>query len=102
MADKIQYQVEYHKGAHRFLIRLEDREAFMEIGREKDILVLLHTEVPLAFQGKGAGSALVRHAMSFAEAEELKVVALCPYAKAWLEKHPEYAERLLPLEALRK
>lgn len=102
MPDKINYEISFNKGSHRFLINMGEREAFMEIGREKDILVLLHTEVPLAFQGKGAGSALVRYAMDYANKENLKVVALCPYAKAWLGRHPEYDEKILPLEALRK
>lgn len=96
------YEVLLNDGAHRFEIHLDEHRAFMEIGRQDNILVLLHTEVPLFFQGKGAGAALVRHAMEYARENELKVVALCPYAQAWLKKHTEYAALLLPLEALRQ
>lgn len=102
MSDTNHFDVVLNQGSNRFEIVLEDRHAFMNIGFEKDILVLLHTEVPRAFQGQGAGAALVRHAMTYAGERGWKVVALCPYAKAWLARHKEYESMLLPLEALRK
>lgn len=102
MSDHPPFKVAHNRGSNRFEIAMGDRHAFMNIGFEKEILVLLHTEVPRAFQGKGAGAALVRHAMAYAAERKWKVVALCPYAKAWLAKHEEYAVMILPLEALRK
>ena len=103
MPENNHYEVFLNEGANRFQIDgLGNQEAFMEIRREDGILVLLHTKVPLAFQGKGAGTALVRYALEYARAEGLRVVALCPYSKAWLGRHPEYDDMVLPLDALRK
>ena len=57
-------------------------------------LVLLHTETPPQFQGRGIGSALVRAAIERAEREHLTVVVYCPFARSWLEQHPAEASRV--------
>ncbi len=56
--------------------------------------VLVHTEVPEELGGRGLGGRLVQAALDRARREDLTVVPLCPYARAWLEKHPDAAEGL--------
>jgi uncharacterized protein len=56
-----------------------------------DRLVLIHTETPVGLEGRGIGAALVRAALDRARREGLTVVPLCPFARAWLEQHPEAA-----------
>jgi uncharacterized protein len=51
-------------------------------------LVLIHTEVPAAIGGHGIAGRLVRAAVDKAAARSMTVVPLCPYARAWLERHP--------------
>jgi predicted GNAT family acetyltransferase len=53
---------------------------------------MLHTEVPKALEGRGIGSALIRGVLDIARSEGLKVNPLCPFAKAYIEKHPEYVD----------
>jgi uncharacterized protein len=55
----------------------------------EDVLDLQHTEVPLSGQGRGIGSALVRAALAYAREHGMRVMATCPYVRAWLRKHPE-------------
>ncbi len=62
--------------------------------RRGDRLVLVHTGVPDELGGRGLGGVLVRAAVDRAEAEGLTVVPECPYARAWLEKHPDEAARV--------
>jgi uncharacterized protein len=62
--------------------------------RRADRLVLIHTEVPEALEGHGLGGQLVRAALDLAEAQDLTVVPLCPFARGWLERHPEEAGRV--------
>jgi predicted GNAT family acetyltransferase len=52
-------------------------------------LVLVHTEVPEALGGHGIGGELVREAVRRAERDGLTLVPVCPYARQWLEKHPD-------------
>jgi predicted GNAT family acetyltransferase len=54
-------------------------------------LILVHTDVPEALAGRGVGSRLVRAALSRAAADQLTVVPWCPFARQWLERHPDIA-----------
>jgi len=56
-------------------------------------LVLVHTEVPFELEGRGIGGRLVTAAVDRAAREELTLVPLCPFARGWLERHPEVASR---------
>lgn len=59
--------------------------------RSGDRLALLHTGVPAHLEGRGIGGALVRAAVALAETEGLTVVPYCPFARRWLEEHPDVA-----------
>lgn len=54
-----------------------------------DRMVITHTGVPPAIEGRGIGSALVRAAVVEAAARDLTIVPLCPFVGAWLDRHPE-------------
>ena len=56
-------------------------------------LVLIHTEVPLELEGRGIGGRLVTAAVDRAAREGLTLVPLCPFARGWLERHPEAASK---------
>jgi hypothetical protein len=54
-------------------------------------MVLAHTEVPEEWGGHGIGGRLVRAALAVAVANALTVVPLCPFARRWLQGHPDEA-----------
>jgi predicted GNAT family acetyltransferase len=62
--------------------------------RDPHQLVLIHTEVPPELEGHGIGGQLVRAAIDDAERRGLTVVPRCPFARAWLEQHPDEASRV--------
>jgi uncharacterized protein len=55
-------------------------------------LTLLHTEVSSSLEGRGLGSVLVAGALDDARARGLRVVAVCPFVRAYVRRHPEYAD----------
>ena len=77
---------------HRFELEADGHIAFSNYKRADGVLTMLHTEVPKALEGRGIGSALIRGVLDSARSEGLKVDPLCPFAKAYIEKHPEYAD----------
>ena len=78
----------------RLLIEQDGHEAELIYEVDGDRLVLIHTGVPDELGGRGLGGVLVQAALTRAEAEGLTVVPQCPYARSWLEKHPDEAARV--------
>lgn len=58
------------------------------------VITFVHTEVPKELGGRGIGSQLVKGALDDARAKHLKVVAQCPFVKAYIEKHADYGDLL--------
>lgn len=58
---------------------------------------LIETLVPVKSRGKNVADQLVREALQTARAENVKVIATCPYVKRWFEKHPEEQSILLKI-----
>lgn len=58
------------------------------------VITFVHTEVPDALAGRGVGSKLVKGALDQVRAAGLKVVPQCPFVRAYIEKHPDYADLL--------
>jgi predicted GNAT family acetyltransferase len=75
--------------AHRFEVQLDGETAFAEYRLKPDRIILPHTVVPPAFEGKGVASALAKAAFGYARDHGLKVVPTCPFIAAWVKKHPE-------------
>lgn len=57
-----------------------------------DVVVLTHTEVEPAAEGRGVGSALARTALDDVRHRGLRVDPQCPFVAAWIERHPDYAD----------
>lgn len=79
---------------HRFELEIEGHLAAAYYERAGDVITFEHTEVPSELGGKGVGSALIRGALDQVRAEGVKVVAQCPFVKAWISKNPAYADLL--------
>jgi hypothetical protein len=77
--------------ASRFVIREGGAEAELIYLVEGDCMLLLHTEVPEEWGGRGVGSRLVRAALERARANALTVVPWCPFARRWLRDHHDEA-----------
>ena len=73
----------------RFVLEEDGHEAQLVYRLDGDRLVLVHTEVPDELGGRGLGGVLVQAALDRAAADGLTIVPQCPFARSWLEKHPE-------------
>jgi hypothetical protein len=56
------------------------------------VISFLHTEVDDRFQGMGLAGKLARAVLDNARERGLQVLPYCPYIKAWIAKHPDYAD----------
>ena len=80
--------------ARQFELAVDGALAFLTYRVVGPRLVLIHTEVPDALEGRGVGADLVRAAVARAEADALTLVPKCPFVRAWLERHPGEADRV--------
>ncbi|MBS0194819.1 MAG: N-acetyltransferase [Proteobacteria bacterium] len=76
----------------RFEAIVDGHASRLDYEVEDGVMVIVHTEVPSALQGRGIAGALVRHACEAARARGLQVEPRCDYAATWLRRHPEYAD----------
>ena len=56
------------------------------------LVVVTHTEVEERYEGQGVGGRLVQGALDDVRARGLHVLAICPFTKAWIERHPDYQD----------
>ena len=83
-----------NQAQHRFELAVGDHIATSQYSLKDGVIAFMHTEVPEALSGKGIGSKLIKGALDQVRGRGLKVVALCPFVKAYIEKHPDYADLL--------
>jgi predicted GNAT family acetyltransferase len=89
--EKVSPEVVLNEVAHRFEIREGSDLAVLEYRlRNGDRLVLTHTGVPPHLEGRGFGTLLARSALEYAREHQLRVVPLCSFVQAYLQRHPEY------------
>ena len=88
--------VTHNPDRNRFEARSGDRLAgFAEYQRTHELYVFTHTEVEPALEGQGVGGALARGALDHVREEGSRtVLAICPFIKAWIARHPDYDDVL--------
>lgn len=59
-----------------------------------DKIIIDHTEVSPKLEGKGIGKQLVHKAVEFAREKHIKILPLCPFAKAVFNKVDAYHDVL--------
>lgn len=58
--------------------------------------IIAHTEVLSGHEGQGLGGLLVRRALEEARSAGKTVIATCPFALSYIDRHPELDEFLVP------
>lgn len=82
-------EVTNNPSASRYELALEGGVAVADYRRHDDRLVITHVGVPPALQNKGIATSLMRGVVEDAKAKGLTIVPVCPFAVAYLKKHPQ-------------
>jgi len=76
--------------ASRYEARVEGELAgILEYVLKRNRIALIHTEVLPAFEGRGIAGRLAKFSLDDARRQGLGVIVLCPFVRAYLERHPE-------------
>ena len=83
-------------GAHEFVLRIDgERFGFLAFSRpEVGVMCIEHVEVARELRGSGMGKQLVQKAVAFARETKLRVVPICSYARAVMQRDPALAAAL--------
>jgi uncharacterized protein len=86
-------EVRDNQAEHRFEVYVGDGLAgFATYEERPGALAILHTEIDPAFEGQGLGSVLARGVLDAVRERGLAVLPYCPFVKAYVRKHVEYAD----------
>ncbi|MBE2217101.1 MAG: N-acetyltransferase [Ignavibacteria bacterium] len=77
-------------GRSRYELETEGHISYVEYMLPGRKLILSHTEVPKALEGKGVGSKIIKLVLEDAKKLGLKVIPLCPFAASYIKRHPEW------------
>lgn len=70
----------------RFELSVDGHVAYLEYERKPSTLTLIHTEVPVEIRGRHIADRLVEAALAIARAEGRRVIAICPFARAYMRR----------------
>ena len=76
----------------RFELVEEGLLAFADYRRRDGVLAITHVEADPALRGKGSAGRLMAGMLEIVRAEGLKVRPICPYAVAYIARHPAYQD----------
>ena len=79
---------------HRYELAVDGHIAATYYKIVDRVITFIHTEVPPELGGKGIGSKLIRGALDSVRADGLKVIAECPFVKAFIDKNTDYQDLL--------
>ena len=89
--------IEHEEGASkgRYVLAVDGHYAEMTYSRAGEHLTIIdHTHVPDALRGRRMGEKLVQRAVEDARAGGKSILPLCPFAKAQIQRHPEWQDVL--------
>ena len=87
-------EVVNNRASHRYELAIDGHIAATYYKLADDVITFVHTEVPPELGGRGIGSKLIKGALDQVRADGLKVIAQCPFVKAYIEKNPAYRDLL--------
>ena len=79
----------------RYEIYVDDELAgFTYFSIAGDVATFPHTEIASEFEGQGLAKQLIGSALDDIRARGLKVIALCPFVRRFIDTHPDYQDLL--------
>ena len=91
-------KIVHNAAALRFEATLAGELAHADYRMDGNVMRMVHTEVPSAFEGQGVAGALVRTALAYAREQRLRVMPACSYVRNYMSRRPETHD-LLPAGA---
>ncbi|MCF6170584.1 MAG: N-acetyltransferase [Bacteroidales bacterium] len=86
----MEYKLIENTDGNRFEMHIDGFVPYIEYTLKADKIYLNHTIVPKELGGRGIGSALVKQTLEILQNRKMKVVPVCSFVEAYINKHPEW------------
>ncbi|HUQ88005.1 MAG TPA: GNAT family N-acetyltransferase [Vicinamibacterales bacterium] len=96
MTQNVSIEREELNGVHEFVLRVDgERLGFLEFTRpDAGVMRIEYVEVSPTLRGSGLAKQLVEKAVEFAKGDSLRVVPICSYARAVIQRDPAMSAAL--------
>lgn len=81
-------------GSFYYEVNGQQQAEMVYINSGEKLIIIDHTDVDASLQGQGIGKMLLGKLVEYVREKEIKVIPLCPFAKATFEKTPEWQDVL--------
>lgn len=85
-----EYHIIHLPTANRFQVDLPGEPAVLIYRIQAGYMLLLHTGVPEAYEGRGIAAMMARAVLDYAKDNGLKVKSFCSFTTRYIERHQEY------------
>jgi predicted GNAT family acetyltransferase len=82
-------KVTHNLSEKRFEIQIDSHLAVLDYAMQGTTITFTHTGVPIALEGRGIGSLLVKTGLQYAKDKNLKIKSLCWVVDKYIQRHPE-------------
>lgn len=86
--------VHNNRAEARYELEVDGEAAIAAYHPRGGAIAFTHTQVPPTLEGRGIASRLIKGALADVRAQGLKVVPLCSFVAAYIERHPEEQDLL--------
>ncbi len=88
----MKYDIRNNQSGQRFETLVDDLLCVIDYELHDTNLSLTHVLVPKPLEGRGIAGELTRAALDWARTENYRVIPVCPYVQAWLQRRPDYQD----------
>ncbi len=92
--DMTQLVITHNRDESRFEATIGDEQALVEYELRDGVYAITETFTPPAFRGYGVAAQLTQFALDTIRAEGGRVLPVCPYAVAYIKRHPQVQDLL--------
>lgn len=90
--DLNQIQVTHNPGENCFETTVDGKLSKLDYIQKERNFVITHVGVHPSLRGQGVAGKIVEAGLKYARENSFRVVPMCPYAAAYIRRHPEYAD----------
>lgn len=85
-----QVQVAHNPAENRFETWIEGELSKLDYMEDKDTVLMMHVGVHPEHRGQGVAGKLTQVALEYARGKSLRVIPMCSYVRAYINRHPEF------------